>query len=98
MVSLHEPNEGHQLVDMLFLKEGGRRGVRDGQIEGERGGEPTDTSKQPIRTLYFKGHVTGYQPIRDRYFLIRSVPKSCNIFQRQVQYDKWSLELGVPCP
>eukprot|EP00116_Pleurobrachia_bachei_P008340 sb/3468602/ len=34
--------------------------------------EPTDTSKQPIRTLY-SGHVTGYQPIRDQYFLIRSV-------------------------
>eukprot|EP00116_Pleurobrachia_bachei_P005206 sb/3465468/ len=29
--------------------------------------EPTDTSKQPIRTLYL-GHVTGYQPIRDQYF------------------------------
>ena len=33
----------------------------------------TDTSKQPIRTRYF-GHVTGYQPIRDQYFPIRSVP------------------------
>eukprot|EP00116_Pleurobrachia_bachei_P014629 sb/3474891/ len=28
--------------------------------------EPTDTSKQPIRTRYL-GHVTGYQPIRDQY-------------------------------
>ena len=35
--------------------------------------EPTDTSKQPIRTRYL-GHVTVYQPIRDQYFLIRSVP------------------------
>eukprot|EP00116_Pleurobrachia_bachei_P016308 sb/3476570/ len=35
--------------------------------------EPTDTSKQPIRTCYL-GHVTGYHPIRDQYFLIRSVP------------------------
>eukprot|EP00116_Pleurobrachia_bachei_P010115 sb/3470377/ len=35
--------------------------------------EPTETSKQPIRTRYL-GHVTGYQPIRDQYFLIRSVP------------------------
>eukprot|EP00116_Pleurobrachia_bachei_P016486 sb/3476748/ len=26
--------------------------------------------KQPIRTRYL-GHVTGYQPIRDQYFLIR---------------------------
>eukprot|EP00116_Pleurobrachia_bachei_P014614 sb/3474876/ len=30
-------------------------------------------SKQPIRTPYL-GHVTGYQPIRDQYFLIWSVP------------------------
>eukprot|EP00116_Pleurobrachia_bachei_P000936 sb/3461198/ len=30
-------------------------------------------SKQPIRTCYL-GHVTSYQPIRDQYFLIRSVP------------------------
>eukprot|EP00116_Pleurobrachia_bachei_P011042 sb/3471304/ len=35
--------------------------------------EPTETSEQPIRTRYI-GHVTGYQPIRDQYFLIRSVP------------------------
>eukprot|EP00116_Pleurobrachia_bachei_P015986 sb/3476248/ len=38
--------------------------------------EPTKpilfTNKQPIRTRYL-GHVIGYQPIRDRYFLIRSV-------------------------
>eukprot|EP00116_Pleurobrachia_bachei_P005857 sb/3466119/ len=34
---------------------------------------PTETSKQPIRTRYL-GHLTGYQPIRDQYFLIRSVP------------------------
>eukprot|EP00116_Pleurobrachia_bachei_P016786 sb/3477048/ len=33
----------------------------------------TDASKQPIRTSYL-GHVTGYQPMRDQYFLIRSVP------------------------
>eukprot|EP00116_Pleurobrachia_bachei_P000749 sb/3461011/ len=33
---------------------------------------PTKTSKQPIRTRYL-GHVTGYYPIRDQYFLIRSV-------------------------
>eukprot|EP00116_Pleurobrachia_bachei_P005779 sb/3466041/ len=35
--------------------------------------EPTDTSKQPIRTRHL-GHVTGYQRIRDQYFLVRSVP------------------------
>ena len=34
--------------------------------------EPT-SSKKPIRTRYL-GQVTGYQPIRDQYFLIRSVP------------------------
>eukprot|EP00116_Pleurobrachia_bachei_P004888 sb/3465150/ len=36
--------------------------------------EPADTSKQPIRTRYL-GYVTGYQPIRDHYFLIRLVPE-----------------------
>eukprot|EP00116_Pleurobrachia_bachei_P003334 sb/3463596/ len=34
--------------------------------------EPTGASKQPIRTRYL-GHVTGYQLIRDQYFLTRSV-------------------------
>eukprot|EP00116_Pleurobrachia_bachei_P015186 sb/3475448/ len=34
-----------------------------------------NTSKQPIRTRYLD-HVTGYRPIRDQYFLIRSVPGS----------------------
>eukprot|EP00116_Pleurobrachia_bachei_P014571 sb/3474833/ len=28
-----------------------------------------NTSKQPIRTRYL-GHVTGYQPIRDQYYLV----------------------------
>eukprot|EP00116_Pleurobrachia_bachei_P001494 sb/3461756/ len=32
--------------------------------------EPTETSKQPIKTRYL-GHVTVYQPIRDQYFLIK---------------------------
>ena len=31
-------------------------------------------SKQPIRTPHLV-HVTGYQPIRDQYFLVRSVPE-----------------------
>eukprot|EP00116_Pleurobrachia_bachei_P005512 sb/3465774/ len=35
--------------------------------------EPTESSKQSIRTRYL-GHMTGYQPIREHYFLIRSVP------------------------
>eukprot|EP00116_Pleurobrachia_bachei_P000394 sb/3460656/ len=34
---------------------------------------PTEPSKQPIRAPYL-GHVTGYRPIRDQHFLIRSVP------------------------
>ena len=33
--------------------------------------EPTGTSKQQFRTCYL-GHVTGYQPIRDQHFLVRS--------------------------
>ena len=33
---------------------------------------------QPIRAGYL-GHVTAYQPIRDQYFLIRSVPGSLNM-------------------
>eukprot|EP00116_Pleurobrachia_bachei_P014864 sb/3475126/ len=33
--------------------------------------QPTETSKQLIGTRYL-GHVTGYQPIRDQYFLISS--------------------------
>ena len=34
--------------------------------------QPTVPSKQPIRVCYL-GHVTGNQPVRDQYFLIRSV-------------------------
>eukprot|EP00116_Pleurobrachia_bachei_P008999 sb/3469261/ len=34
--------------------------------------EPTETSKQPIRTRYL-GLVTGYQPIRDQYFLMNNL-------------------------
>eukprot|EP00116_Pleurobrachia_bachei_P011389 sb/3471651/ len=37
--------------------------------------ELTETSKQPIRTRYL-GHMTGYQPMRDQYFLIRSIPET----------------------
>ena len=48
-----------------------KRGFQDILVDKDQ--EPTDTSKQPIRTRYL-GHVTGYQPIRDQYFLIRSVP------------------------
>eukprot|EP00116_Pleurobrachia_bachei_P016205 sb/3476467/ len=37
-----------------------------------------ETSKQPIRTRCL-GHVTGYQPIRDHYFLIRSNSNCCQV-------------------
>ena len=40
-----------------------------------RSQEPTETSKQPIIIRYL-GHVTGYQPIKDQYFLVWSVPVS----------------------
>eukprot|EP00116_Pleurobrachia_bachei_P003888 sb/3464150/ len=51
--------------------------------------EPTETSKQPIRTRYvgqvtgYVGHMTGYQPIRDEYFLIRSVQAMIEITRDQ---------------
>ena len=35
--------------------------------------ETTEPSKQPIRSRCLD-HVTGYQPIKDQYLLIRSVP------------------------
>eukprot|EP00116_Pleurobrachia_bachei_P016919 sb/3477181/ len=44
------------------------RDVQSVYDKGDQGG-----SKQPIRTRSL-GHVTGYQPIRDQYVLIRSVP------------------------
>eukprot|EP00116_Pleurobrachia_bachei_P006486 sb/3466748/ len=50
--------------------------LRKVQSTGRDGGHTgTDTSKQPIRTRYL-GHVTGYQPIRNQYFLIQSVSNS----------------------
>eukprot|EP00116_Pleurobrachia_bachei_P015669 sb/3475931/ len=39
----------------------------------DRVGGARQITKQPIRTRYL-GHVTGYQPIWDQHFLIRSVP------------------------
>ena len=35
--------------------------------------QPIGPSKQPIRTRYL-GHVTGYQPIGEQYFLVRFIP------------------------
>eukprot|EP00116_Pleurobrachia_bachei_P018213 sb/3478475/ len=56
--------------DMFIVSELGAMLTEDAEDHGD---EPTDTSKQPIRNRYL-GHVTGYEPIRDQYFLIRSVP------------------------
>eukprot|EP00116_Pleurobrachia_bachei_P014955 sb/3475217/ len=59
--------------------------------------EPTHTSKQPIRTRYL-GHVTGYQPIRDQYFLIRSVPEDMtySVLQRSSSNDPTSSYPHLP--
>eukprot|EP00116_Pleurobrachia_bachei_P011469 sb/3471731/ len=43
------------------------------QVQYRPGTDRSKLSKQPNRTR-FLGHMTGYQPIRDQYFLIRSVP------------------------
>ena len=44
---------------------------------------------KPIKNRYF-GHVTGYQPISDQYFLIRSVPELLCTFQvKQADSDKY---------
>eukprot|EP00116_Pleurobrachia_bachei_P015920 sb/3476182/ len=44
---------------------------------------------QPIRARYL-GHVTGYQPIRDQYFLIRSVPGST---QHQIYKSRYYVRI-----
>ena len=61
--------------------------------------ETTGFSKQPIRARYL-GHVTGYRPIRDQYFLIRSVPIMCSLSSltqsphapHNVQCDGWATD------
>eukprot|EP00116_Pleurobrachia_bachei_P013924 sb/3474186/ len=57
------------------------------------GDEPTDISKQPIRTRYL-GHVTFYQPIRDQYFLIRSVPAVSAFSATKYRYYSIILSFG----
>eukprot|EP00116_Pleurobrachia_bachei_P010839 sb/3471101/ len=52
--------------------------------------ETTETSKQPIRTRYL-GHMTGYQPIRDQYFLIRSVPTQYSPLRNRFLFARYSL-------
>eukprot|EP00116_Pleurobrachia_bachei_P005185 sb/3465447/ len=51
--------------------------------------EPTEPSKQPIRTSYLV-HVTGYQPIRDQYFIIRSIPATFTIKTINERVEKFS--------
>ena len=61
--------------------------------------EPTETSKHPIRTGYLD-HVTGYQPIMDQYFMVRSVPAPINQLtgERQVPHTLNSVSLSfLPC-
>eukprot|EP00116_Pleurobrachia_bachei_P014330 sb/3474592/ len=53
----------------------GSVGVRGGKIQFTPGTDRNKFTKQLIRTRYL-GHVTGYQPIRGQYSLIRSVPDS----------------------
>eukprot|EP00116_Pleurobrachia_bachei_P019042 sb/3479304/ len=50
-------------------------------------------SKQPIRTRYL-GHVTGHQPIRDQYLMIRSVPARFT-FRKHPPTIKGTPSLGV---
>ena len=40
--------------------------------------QATELSKHPIRSRYLD-HVTGHQPIREQYFMIRSVPNTHQI-------------------
>eukprot|EP00116_Pleurobrachia_bachei_P003645 sb/3463907/ len=55
--------------------------------------EPTETSKQPIRTRYL-GQVTGYQPIKDQYFQIRLASNDTDWRVRR-EFCKSSLEFLV---
>eukprot|EP00116_Pleurobrachia_bachei_P009775 sb/3470037/ len=66
----HDPGQCHQW----------RRKSIQRRVKKRKAGSCSGTSKQPIRTRYL-GHVTGYHPIRDQYFLIQSGPmatKACN--------------------
>eukprot|EP00116_Pleurobrachia_bachei_P002893 sb/3463155/ len=47
------------------------------------GQKPTEASKQQITTRYL-GHVTGYRPVKDRYFLIRSGQKPTEASKQQI--------------
>eukprot|EP00116_Pleurobrachia_bachei_P010706 sb/3470968/ len=54
--------------------------------------------KQPIRTRYL-GHVTVYQPIKDQYFLIRSVPDQFIVSTSVLKIDRSpNVSLLKTCP
>eukprot|EP00116_Pleurobrachia_bachei_P018484 sb/3478746/ len=59
----HDPDQRHQWL---------RKSIQR-RVKKRKAGSCSGTSKQPIRTRYL-GHVTGYHPIRDQYFLIQSGP------------------------
>ena len=62
-----------------WSQDGGKVSLGQNAVEKGKGflavisGEEEGQCKQPIKTRYL-GHVTGYQPIRDQFFLIRQVP------------------------
>ena len=62
--------------------------------------EPTEPSKQPIRTDSL-GYVTCYQPIRDQYFLVRSVPtgkcRYLNKFERGLSPNSFVCSIVCLC-
>jgi len=59
-----------QFSHLILLSRGGLIFCKNKSIHHIQ--QPTGPSKQPIRTLYLS-HVTGLQPIREQYFLVRSV-------------------------
>eukprot|EP00116_Pleurobrachia_bachei_P015295 sb/3475557/ len=54
--------------------------------------DKTGSSEKPIRTCYF-GHVTGYQPIREQYFLIPNQPIRTRYLSHVTGYQTKSLSL-----
>ena len=71
-LSAHELN-WHLIADILNIQSNSYKTPIQVSVSQCLLQEPTEFRKQPFRTRYL-GHVTGYQPIRDQYFLIRSVP------------------------
>ena len=61
--------------DVVFVEAGEMKKLLPGYLDIQETRDVWPVSEQPIKTRCLD-HVTGYQPIRDQYFLIRSVP-SC---------------------